>query len=74
MDIAFGVRRNRTPASMPSASNQCASRSSSELASGLPPLRTYWHPANSCGIVPSKRQSVRGISVVTGAKLPERYG
>lgn len=72
--VPFGVRRKRTPASIPSASNQCASRSRSELASGLPPLRTYWLPANSSGIVPSKRQSVRGHSVVTGAKLPERYG
>ena len=41
-----------TPLSIPSPSNQWASRPRSSLVTGFPPFRTYSPPASSCGIVP----------------------
>jgi hypothetical protein len=66
-------RLNHTPESMPSPSNQCASRPKSELVTGLPPLRTYMPPSSSSGIRPVHETGVGGHVVVMGAKLPARY-
>ena len=67
------VLLNSTPLSMPSPSNQCASRCRSSLTRGLPPLRTYSPPASSRGISPSYSQGVRPNVELIGAKLPARY-
>lgn len=43
---------NVTPLSIPSPSNQCASRPRSSFETGFPPFRTYSPPTSSSGIVP----------------------
>lgn len=64
---------NSTPDSIPSPSNQCASRPRSWLETGFPPLRTYWPPVSSSGIVPMCEHGVNALVCCIGAKFPVRY-
>jgi hypothetical protein len=66
-------RSNQTPVSMPSPSNQWASRPRSELVAGFPPFLTYMPPSSSVGTSPVHVTGVGDHVFVTGAKLPARY-
>lgn len=63
-----------TPLSIPSPSNQWASRPRSALVTGLPPFLIYSPLASSSGIDPVKMQLVSGRTRWMGAKFPWRYG
>ena len=58
--LPSGPSAKETPLSMPSPSNQWASRPRFSFVTGLPPLRTYSPPKSSFGRVPVYEHGVKG--------------
>lgn len=68
----LGDRWKSTPASIPSPSNQCASRPRSSFVTGFAPFLTYSPPKSSRGMVPVYVHGVGACVFDTGAKFPVR--